>query len=214
MERHWANGNWPRPPAPRGRPWPIITGVGPPDDEGDVAAEVRRRIEKWKVPLLWAFGSKLRNFRTSVGLSQDALAIGAMISRRHVIRLEQGHRRPRASTIRRLADALSLASPSLPPGVLDRVNGDLPAPAWITRELVVAVGGALAPESTDRDRIERRRDRKQRKIARAVEDEDRIAEMVADEIMVIAPVLAEQIFQDKVRRHEEAKRQAAIRAQK
>jgi transcriptional regulator with XRE-family HTH domain len=179
-----------------------------------VAAEVRRPIEEWEVPLLKAFGRKLRNFRTSVGLTQDALAVGAMISRRHVIRLEQGHRRPRTSTIRRLADALSLASPSLPPGTIERARPALPPPSWITRELVMAAGAALAPESIDRDRIERRRDRKQRRIALALRDEERIAELLADEVMVIAPVLAEQMFQHRVRRHEEAKRQAAMRAQK
>ena len=31
--------------------------------------------------------------------------------------------------------------------------------------------------------------------------------------MIIAPALAEEIFEDKVRRHEAAKRQAAVRAQ-
>lgn len=179
-----------------------------------VPAEVRRPIEDWEVPLLVAFGSKLRDLRTRAGLTQDALAVGAMISRRHVIRLEYGHRRPRASTIRRIAEALALASASLPPGFREQARPDLPAPAWITRELIVAVGAALAPESTDRDRIERRRDRAQRKIARALEDEERISELVAEEVMVIAPVLADQMFQHKVRRHEEARRQAQVRYQK
>lgn len=147
------------------------------------------------------------------GLSQDALGMGAMLSRRYIIRLEQGHRRPRASTIRRLANALALASPSLPPGVLEREKPDLPAPAWITRDLIVAVGEALAPESPLRDSIERGRDRKQRKIARALEEADRLAVIALDEALEIAPVLAQQMFEHKVKRHEEAERQRRVRYQ-
>jgi transcriptional regulator with XRE-family HTH domain len=174
----------------------------------------RRPVEESERPYLIAFGTKLRNLRNRAGLTQADLAVGAMVKPLHIQRLENARRRPRPSTIRRLADALALASPSLPPHVLGGDRPDvMPAP-MISKELMVTAGPALAPESEHRDRIERRRDRRQRKIAHALEDEDRIAELVADEVMVIAPVLAEQMFEDKVRRHEAAKRQAAIRAQK
>jgi hypothetical protein len=137
-----------------------------------------------------------------------------MVSGWHISRLERGLRRPRTSTVRRLADALALASPSLPPFIHERPKPEVRQSSFILMELIRAAGPALAPESAYRERIERRRDRKQRKIARTLQDEERLRDLALDEALEIAPMLAEQMFQQKVRRHEEAKRQAAIRAQK
>jgi predicted ATPase/DNA-binding XRE family transcriptional regulator len=59
-----------------------------------------------------AFGTLLRHFRAAAGLSQEALAERAGVSRRGIADLERGARRfPFGETARRLADALGL-----PPG--------------------------------------------------------------------------------------------------
>jgi predicted ATPase/DNA-binding XRE family transcriptional regulator len=58
-----------------------------------------------------AFGTLLRRFRAEAGLSQEALAERARVSRRGIADLERGARRfPFGETVRRLADALDLAS--------------------------------------------------------------------------------------------------------
>jgi transcriptional regulator with XRE-family HTH domain len=57
------------------------------------------------------FGSRLRRFRIAAGISQEALAERAGISVDAVAALERGRRtRPRAFTLRLLADALCLES--------------------------------------------------------------------------------------------------------
>jgi predicted ATPase/DNA-binding XRE family transcriptional regulator len=59
-----------------------------------------------------AFGTLLRRFRAEAGLSQEVLAERASVSRRGIADLERGARRfPYGETVRRLADALELASP-------------------------------------------------------------------------------------------------------
>ena len=57
------------------------------------------------------FGALLRRYRTAAGLSQEALAERAGLSRRGIADLERRARSfPYAETIRRLADALALGS--------------------------------------------------------------------------------------------------------
>src|SRR5438067_10469910 len=56
------------------------------------------------------FGALLRRFRAAAGVSQEALAERAGLSRRGIADLERGARNfPYGDTIRRLADALELA---------------------------------------------------------------------------------------------------------
>src|SRR5438128_589068 len=58
------------------------------------------------------FGALVRRHRVSAGLSQEALAERAGLSRRGIADLERGARRfPYGHTLRRLADALGLAEP-------------------------------------------------------------------------------------------------------
>src|SRR5579859_5028254 len=58
-----------------------------------------------------SFGGLLRRHRAAAGLSQEALAERAGISRRAVADLERGARNfPYGETVRRLADALSLGA--------------------------------------------------------------------------------------------------------
>jgi len=57
------------------------------------------------------FGALLRRYRTAAGLSQDALAEPAGVSRRGIADLERGARRfPYAHTVRSLADALDVGT--------------------------------------------------------------------------------------------------------
>lgn len=61
-----------------------------------------------------SFGSQLRRHRTIAGLSQEALAARAGLSRRGIADLERGARRtPYPDTARRLADALALRGSAL-----------------------------------------------------------------------------------------------------
>src|SRR4051812_1750135 len=60
------------------------------------------------------FGSLLRRFRLSAGLTQEGLAERAGLSTRGIQDLERGVRlAPRAETLRMLADALNLDEPAL-----------------------------------------------------------------------------------------------------
>src|SRR5688572_28126500 len=61
-------------------------------------------------PLPTRFGNELRRLRLASGLSQGALAERAELSARGISDLERGARtRPRAETVRLLADALGLS---------------------------------------------------------------------------------------------------------
>src|SRR5690242_20514926 len=60
-----------------------------------------------------AFGIQLQRYRVAAGLSQEALAELAGLSRRGISDLERGKRRlPHPATARRLADALALDAPT------------------------------------------------------------------------------------------------------
>ena len=115
-------------------------GSGPPNDE---------------IPRLEAFGARLRQACTQAGATQTRLAWLAELTPGHLSRLERGQRRPRASTIARLADALTLAATE---HQAPRVDAEV-----LALELVDPAGPALAPESVYSERITRRRHRRQRR---------------------------------------------------
>jgi transcriptional regulator with XRE-family HTH domain len=59
------------------------------------------------------FGALLRRYRLVAGLTQEALAERAHLSRRAIAALEQGiSRAPRAATLTLLAEALALSAPA------------------------------------------------------------------------------------------------------
>lgn len=98
-----------------------------------------------------ALGVRLRSLREAAGLSQAALGSLAELGERHLRRLEHGERRTRASTLARIAVAVTHARSSL---------GDAQT---VSRELVGVAGVALACESAFRDRVDQRRTRRTRK---------------------------------------------------
>lgn len=110
-------------------------------------ARSRRPVEPVEVPHLEALGRRLREARAATGLTQAAIGSAAELSRNHLSSLERGVRRTRASTLERLASALT---------------EDGEAAAGLYRELVALAGPALAPESDYADRVERRRRRRSR----------------------------------------------------
>jgi transcriptional regulator with XRE-family HTH domain len=89
-----------------------------------------------------ALGHVLRQLRVDAGLSARQLGEAAQLGRRQVQRLEAGQRRTRASTLARLARALT------------RPPADVPLALWLVR----AAGPALAPESPYAVRVDRRRE--------------------------------------------------------
>lgn len=91
-----------------------------------------------------ALGHVLRQLRVDAGLSVRALGEAAQLGRRQVQRLEAGQRRTRASTLARLARALTS-----PPA-------DVALAVWLVR----AAGPALAPESVYAVRVDRRREQR------------------------------------------------------
>lgn len=101
-----------------------------------------------------AYGKELRRVRDLAKLSRSALARATGISDVHIEFLEGAKRRPRESTTRRLAAAIVAANPRLGPS------------DELTARLVRLIGEDLAPESSRVERIERRRDRHVRKLAR------------------------------------------------
>jgi transcriptional regulator with XRE-family HTH domain len=111
-------------------------------------AQCRRPIvDEVEVSHLDALGAALRAIRRAAGVSQHDLAARAEVNRVTLWRYEVGVRRPRASTLVRIATALAGAAP------------------WVdaqevTDTLVGLAGPALAEESPFADRVERRRDRR------------------------------------------------------
>lgn len=112
-------------------------------------ARSRRPVESVEVPYLEALGRRIRDARTAAGMTQAAAGLAAELSRNHLSSLERGVRRTRASTLERLASALT---------------EDGEAAAELHRELVVLAGPALAPESAYADRVARRRRRRYRQV--------------------------------------------------
>lgn len=122
--------------------WSAVTGVQKRTGE---RTSQWRPITATEVPHLEAFGAKLRQARLAVGLTQKQLA-RACRPRLHpdtIRRLEAGVRRPRRSTLLRLAMVLAVAvQPDAPAHrVAALVNG-------LADKLAALAGPALAPEST------------------------------------------------------------------
>jgi transcriptional regulator with XRE-family HTH domain len=106
----------------------------------------RRPLEPSELPWLIALGLCLRELRTEAGLTQLSLGGRASISERSIRRLENGERRTRRSTLKRIADALACEAT----GPADEVF----------QILRTAAGPVLADESAYRRRIESRRRRR------------------------------------------------------
>jgi predicted ATPase/DNA-binding XRE family transcriptional regulator len=96
------------------RPTWTLRGAGPPGDQGGCSL-ILRVVQLDRRGLARgpeAFGDLLRRYRALAGLSQEALAERAGISRRGIADLERGARRfPYPDTARRLAAALELGEP-------------------------------------------------------------------------------------------------------
>ena len=58
-------------------------------------------------------GERVRRFRESSGLTQQALARAANIGRATLVRLEKGEQSPRFKTLKAVADALGMEAPDL-----------------------------------------------------------------------------------------------------
>ena len=58
-------------------------------------------------------GEKVRRYRESAGLTQEALARAAEIGRVTLVRLEKGEQSPRFKTLKAVADALGVDAPDL-----------------------------------------------------------------------------------------------------
>ena len=58
-------------------------------------------------------GERVRRFRESAGLTQEALARAAEIGRVTLVRLEKGEQSPRFKTLKAIADALGVDAPDL-----------------------------------------------------------------------------------------------------
>ncbi len=54
------------------------------------------------------FGRKMRNYRISLGISQEELADRAQVHRTYIGGIERGERNPTLTTIYKIADALKI----------------------------------------------------------------------------------------------------------
>jgi transcriptional regulator with XRE-family HTH domain len=106
---------------------------------------------------LEALGDELRQLRWNVaGLARLALAVRAEISVRQIEQIERAIRRTRRSTLERIASALVNVKPDL---------GD---PAALVSRLSSLAGSGLAPESEYRERVEKRRKARWKRMERRV----------------------------------------------
>jgi transcriptional regulator with XRE-family HTH domain len=119
---------------------------GPPDPGERERARSRRPITPAEAPALAAVGARLAALRAAAGLSQRALAARVEMRRESVHALEHGRRRPRASTLERVARVLAPE--------LGRLPGE------VAGELADLAGPGLAPESEHADRVNRRAERR------------------------------------------------------
>lgn len=69
------------------------------------------------------FGKELRKARTSVGISQEKLALKVGLDRTYISMLERGLRQPSLTTVFLLSPALNLSSVELITRVESRLNG-------------------------------------------------------------------------------------------
>jgi len=120
-------------------------------------ARCRRPITPDEVAGLEALGDELRRLRWTVArLARPALAVRAQLSVRQIEQIEQAIRRTRRSTLDRIA------------GALVDVRPDLGDAADLAEWLEALAGTALAPESKYRDRVEKRRKARWRRMERQV----------------------------------------------
>lgn len=124
-------------------------------------AESRRPINEDEGPDLERLGTLLRTLRNEACLSRRLLGLGSEVGTSHIERLEEGTRRTRLSTLKRIADALA--------------DGREVDATDLYERLVEAAGPAIAPEANPLhqpriDRLRRIRAAKaRRKEARRVE---------------------------------------------
>jgi transcriptional regulator with XRE-family HTH domain len=97
-------------------------------------------------------GAMLENLRLAAGLSRLDLGYLAGVSDVTIFRIEAAIRRTRVSTLERIADGLCWAAPNL---------GD---PARVLADLCTVAHLGLAPESEYADRVDRRRQRRERRL--------------------------------------------------
>lgn len=102
-----------------------------------------RVIEDHERPALEALGAELRVERLRAGYNRPAFAKVVQLSPRHLSRLESGERRTRASTLLRIASALT-----------ERLDVDRDT---LHAQLLALGGEAIAPESSYPERVESRR---------------------------------------------------------
>jgi transcriptional regulator with XRE-family HTH domain len=107
---------------------------------------ISRAITDDEVPHLLRMGARLEQLRMAAGMSRRAVADATGMNPQSIFRIERGLRRTRRRTLYLLAGA---------------VSEDAEAAA---AELVRLAGPALAPESPWVHRIERRRQRRLRKL--------------------------------------------------
>lgn len=112
-----------------------------------------RPFEPWELPLLERFSEELRRHRALAGISRRQLHLATGLAPFTIYRLEHARRRTRHSTVRRIALALAEA------------RGAFCLADDIAEELINALGAAAAPESHRMAGIERRRNRRVKKLA-------------------------------------------------
>lgn len=133
----------------------------------------RRPISDEEAQDLEAFGASLRLAREAAGLSQIKLARLAGYGDSQVQRLEAATRRPRRSSIERLAEVIVEHAPSFE------------SAADLTDVLAKLAGIGLAPESDYADKIAasraRRLGKRDRKAARAKAKQERLVARLREE---------------------------------
>lgn len=117
-----------------------------------VSPNIRRPLQPHELEPMRQLGKHLRTLRHEAGLSSRHLARAALLTPRHVERIEQGTRRTRRSTLEALVDAMLLAHP------------DLGYRGALVAQLVQAAGPALAPESPHIAKTQARREAKRRRL--------------------------------------------------
>lgn len=126
-------------------------------------------------------GDYLRTCREDAGLTRSELAAAAQLSPGHLGQLEWGVRRTRRSTLTRIA--LALQGSDVDPDALE---------SWVDL-LCDLAGPALAAESTYKERVDQRRERRAKKAAKAKDkrDDSVVAEAVPMARNFAASALAE-----------------------
>ena len=121
-------------------------------------ARCRRPITPNEVPGLQALGTEIRRLRWSLARApRSRLAVRAQVSVRQLEQIEQAIRRTRHSTLARIAAALVELKP------------DLGTEGELVNRLAALAGAALAPESDYRERVDKRRRARWKRLYRRVE---------------------------------------------